>query len=61
MMVTIDPLDKFENVDNYKLFEACGLIPLFVADAYLEGHDALIVEISPTHPGPWALVQCLHS
>ena len=39
MMVTIDPLDKFENIDNHKLFEACGLIPLFAADAYMDKHD----------------------
>ena len=33
MMVTVDPLNKFKDVPNQRLVEACGVIPLFYAES----------------------------
>jgi hypothetical protein len=39
MMVTIDPTKSFKKAKQGALLDACGLIPLFAVEAFMQGHE----------------------
>ena len=39
MIVSVDPTGKYEGVSKGKLVDACGLIPIFAVDAFVQRKD----------------------